>query len=111
MAVFTAKRLHGPSFVPNTITSVYAAPAGKTAVLKQIVFNNTSASNVSLTANLVPNSGSASTSNQIITSLTISGYSQIIWTADIPLSAGDAIHLTASASNAVTATASGIEIS
>jgi hypothetical protein len=42
--------------------------------------------------------------------LSIAGYSQIIWTADLPLAAGDSIQLSSGISGNVTATVSGIEI-
>lgn len=111
MAVFTPKRLSGPAFLTTSVTPVYTVPAGRTAVSKQIVFNNTGAASNTVTVNVVPNGGSPATSNQVVSLLNIAGYSQIIWTADIPLEAGASVQLSSGISNTVTATVSGIEIS
>lgn len=110
MAIFTAKRLSGPAFLTTSAVAVYTAPAGKTGVVKQIILNNTSAAAATVTAHVVPNAGTASASNQIITSLSISANSQIIWAADIPLAAGDSIQLLSNAGSAITGTVTGIEI-
>lgn len=111
MAVFTPKRLSGPALLTSSTVPVYTVPVGKTAVIKQIILNNTSGAAASVTAHVVPNGGSVTTSNQIISSLSISSASQIIWSADIPLAAGDAIVLAAGTDNVITAITSGIEIS
>ena len=110
MAVFTAKRLAGPVFLSTSSASLYVVPAGRTGVVKQIILNNTGATALTVTANLVPNGASVTPSNQIISQLSIAGFSQIIWAADLPLSPGDSVHLVASGATGVTATISGIEI-
>ena len=110
MAVFTPKRFSGPALLTTTVTPAYTVPSGTTGVVKQIVFNNTGSANNTVTVNLVPNGGTVATSNQIVSLLSIAGYSQIIWTADLPLAAGDSIQLSSGISGNVTATVSGIEI-
>ena len=110
MAVFTARRLAGPVFLSTSAASLYTVAAGRTGVVKQIILNNTGSAALTVTANLVPNGASVATSNQIISQLSIAGFSQIIWSADLPLSPGDSVHLVANGANAVTATISGIEI-
>ena len=110
MAVFTPKRFSGPALLTTSVTAAYTVPAGRTAVSKQIVFNNTGAASTTVTVNVVPNGGTVATSNQVVSQLNIAGYSQIIWGADIPLDAGDSVQLSAALSNVVTATVSGIEI-
>lgn len=111
MAVFTPKRLSGPALLTTSVTPAYTVSAGMTGVVKQIIFNNTGASSNTVTVNVVPNGGTPGTSNQVVSQLNIAGYSQIIWSADIPLVAGDSIQLSAGITNTVTATVSGIEIS
>ena len=111
MAVFTPKRLSGPAYLTTSATPVYTVGAGLTGVVKQIVFNNTSAGAATVTAHIVPNAGSATTSNQVISQLSISAYSQIIWSADIPLSAGESVQLLSNTTSAISATVTGIEIS
>lgn len=110
MAVFTPKRLSGPALLTTSVTPAYTVPAGRTAVSKQIIFNNTGGAGTTVTVNIVPNAGSPATSNQVVSQLNIAGYSQIIWSADIPLEAGASVQLSAALSNVVTATVSGIEI-
>ena len=110
MAVFTPKRLAGPAFLTTSAAAAYTVPAGKTGVVKQIILNNTSANAVTVSAHIVPNAGSASASNQVITGLSIAAGSQIIWAADIPLAVGESVQLLASTSSAVTSTVTGIEI-
>lgn len=111
MAVFTPKRLAGPAFLTTSAAAVYTVPAGKTGVVKQIILNNTGSSGTTVAAHIVPNAGSPSTGNQIITGLAIAGNSQIIWAADIPLAVGESVQLLAANASTVTATVSGIEIS
>lgn len=110
MATYTPKRLTGPAQAAASATDVYTVGAGKTAVVKQIVLNNTSASAVAVTANILPVSASASASNAIISGLTIAPNSQIIWSADIPLTAGEKVSLSAGTANVITYVVSGIEI-
>lgn len=110
MAVFTPKRLAGPAFLTTSAAVVYTVPAATTGVVKQIIFNNTGSSGTSVTAHVVPNAGSASTGNQIITLLPIGANSQLIWSADIPLAPGETVQLLAANASTVTATVTGIEI-
>jgi hypothetical protein len=110
MATYTPVRLYSTNFLSSSATALYTVPSGKTAVCKQIVLNNTSASATTVTVHVVPSGGAAATSNQVVSQLSIGPYSDIIWSADIPLAVGDAIYALASASNVITATVSGIEI-
>jgi hypothetical protein len=110
VAIFTPKRLSGPALLTTSTASAYVVPAGRTGVVKQIILNNTSTTANTVTVHLVPNGGTAATANEIVSDLNIAGYSQIIWAADLPLSAGDSIQLSSSLSNTITATISGIEI-
>lgn len=110
MAVFTPRRLAGTAFLTTSAAAVYTTPAGRTGVVKQIIFNNTGSTATLISAHVVPNAGSASTGNQIITSLSIAGNSQIIWAADIPLAPGESLQLLAANASTVTATVTGIEI-
>ena len=111
MAIFTPKRLSGPALLTTSAAPAYTVPAGITGVLKQVVFNNITAASATVTMHVVPNGATVVTSNQVVSQLSLAGYSQLIWTADIPLNPGDAIHLLASVTNTITATSSGIEIS
>lgn len=112
MATFTAVRPLGPIQLTTTPADAsYTVGSGKSAVIKQIIFNNTSSSNVTVQAYVVPVSGSATTSTAIVTDLSVGPKSQAIWSADVPLVTGEKLQLSAGTGAAVTATVSGIEIS
>ena len=110
MAVFNPVRFSGPSFLTGSAAILFTVGVGKVNALKQIVFNNTSANTASVTVHLVPPAGTATTSNMIITALSVSPNSQLIWTADIPMTAGETLQALANTSGVITATTSGIEV-
>lgn len=110
MPTYTPKRLSGPTSLTTSPVSSYTVGAGKTAVLKQILFNNTSTSNVIVQAYVVPVGGSAAGPTAIVSDLSIGPKSQVIWSADIPLDAGEQIYLSAGTGAVVTCISSGIEI-
>ena len=111
MATFTAVRPLGPIQLTTTpADSSYTVGSGKSFVSKQIIFNNTSTSSVTVQAYVVPVSGSAIASTAIITDLSLGPKSQVIWSADIPMAAGEKLQLSAGTGSVVTATVSGIEI-
>lgn len=110
MATYTSVRMAGPSALTTSSATVYTVGVGKTAVAKQFIFNNTSATAVTVTVNLVPNGASLLTSNQIISSTSVPANSQLIWAADIPLIAGDSFQALASTAAVVNLVISGFEI-
>ena len=110
MATYTPVRQAGPTALTTSAVAIYTVGAGKTAVTKQLIFSNTSASAVTVTVNLVPNGGSLATSNQILTTTSVPANSQLIWAADLPMIAGDAIQALASTAAVVNVIVSGIEI-
>lgn len=111
MATYTPVRLAGPGQLTTSATSVYTVGSGKSAVVKQMIFSNTTSSASTVTAHVVPVSGSATAANGIIYNLAIGPYSQLIWSGDIPLATGEQIYLLAGAGTTVTYIVSGIEIS
>ena len=111
MATFTPTRLAGlGTQLSTSATAVYTVPANTTTVIKQIVFNNTSASAVAVTAYVLPVGASAAATNAIISGLTIAPNSQVIWSADIPVATGEKLSLLAATGGAVSYVVSGIEI-
>lgn len=111
MPTYTPKRLSGPTSLTTSPVSSYTVGSGKTAVVKQIIFNNTSTSSVTVQAYVVPVGGSATTATAIITDLSLGPKSQVIWSADIPLDAAEQLYLSAGTGAVVTCISSGIEIS
>lgn len=110
MATYTPVRLAGPAQLTTSATSVYTVGSGKSAVVKQIVFSNTTGSSTVVSAHVVPVGGSASAANGVVYNLSIGPNSQIIWSADIPMATGEQVYLTAGTGTAVTYIVSGIEI-
>ena len=115
MTTYTPLRLAGPAQLTTSATAVYTvgttgSPSATAAVVKQIVFNNTTSSSVNVSAHLLPVSASAGAANQIITNLTVAPNSQIIWSADLALVTGEKLSLLAATGTAVTYVVNGIEI-
>lgn len=110
MAVFNPVRFSGPSFLTTSASTQFTVGTGKVNVLKQIVLNNTSATAASVTVYLVASGGTASSANAIVTNLVISANSQIIWSADLPMTAGETLQALASTGTVITATTTGIEV-
>ncbi|CAB3731146.1 hypothetical protein [Paraburkholderia rhynchosiae] len=108
----TALPLVPDATLTNADANYYTCPVNTTAVVKRAVFTNTSASAVTITANVVRSGGSVAASNQIITSQPIAPQSTYVSPelAGLTLSAGDAIHAVASANSVVNFMASGIQI-
>ena len=111
MAVFTPTRFSGPALLTTSVATQFTVGSGKKNVLKQIILNNTSVSPVSVTVHVVPSAGTAGASNAIVSSLVIGPTSQIIWSADIPMNAGETLQAVASTASVMTMTTTGIEIS
>ena len=110
MASFTAKRFSGPASLTTSEVSQFSVASGRSAVIKQFVFTNHTANAATVTVNLVPAAGSASTSNRIIGGLNIGANSTIIVAADLPMVASESVVAICSAASTVNLTVSGIEI-
>lgn len=110
MATFTAKRFSGPLSLTTSEVTQFTIASGRTAVVKQFVFTNHTANAATVTVNLVPSGGSASTSNRIIGGLSIGANSTIIVAVDLPMATSDFIVASSSAAATINLTVSGIEI-
>lgn len=110
MAAFTAKRFSGPLSLTTSEVTQFTIASGRSAVVKQFVFTNHTANAATVTVNLVPSGGSASSSNRIIGGLSIGPNSTIIVAIDLPMAAADFIVATCSAAASVNLTVSGVEI-
>lgn len=107
-----AQRLVPGSQLTTSTATYYTAPTGTTAVLKRAVFSNTTASPVTIRANVVTLAGSASASNQVINDRTVAPGESYISPelAGIVLGAGDFLQALASANTSITLVVSGIQI-
>lgn len=108
MATYTPKRLAGPSALTTSLADVYTAT---NAVVKQIIFTNTSNAAVTVFAH-VSNGGTAPSGivGAVVHTLSVGPYSQLIWSADIPLNSGDRVWVKAGTGSVVNVTVTGIEI-
>lgn len=112
MATYTPKRLGGPTTLANTTTTdFYTAPTGG-AVVKQLIFTNitTAAATISVQITADGTTPANATAGAVVYLLSVSPNSQLIWSADIPLSSGEHVWVKAGSSSAINVTATGIEI-
>jgi len=107
---YTPKRLVGVTTLTASLVNSYAAPTNG-AVIKQILFNNTSSSAVTVSAYIGSSSAPSTIAGSIIYNLSVGPNSQLIWAADIPLIANEVIWLVAGTASVVNVVVSGIEIS
>lgn len=107
-----AKRLIKGAQLTTSTASLYTAPASTTAITKRVQFSNPSAVPASITAWVVPASGSASAQYQYINSLSMSPGETYTSPelSGVVLAAGDSIQALASVANAISVMASGVEI-
>lgn len=89
-------------------TLVTGASGGTANV--SLVFCNNSASDVTIDVNVVPDSGTAGDTNQIIDVLTIEAGDSYFFDQKVLLSSGQTIQAKASAATSITATASYLDL-
>lgn len=94
--------------VASAQTTQYTVPASRQNVIKDYEVCNTTAGALTFTLNIVPNGGSAGTSNQILSSVSIPANQTLHWTGTITMEAGGFIS-TAASSTGLTLTVSGLE--
>ena len=109
MATYTPKRLGSITQLGTTNSTIYTA-AGVKAVIKEILVANTTATAATVTVNLVPSAGTAQTSNEILDSITLSGYSTLTFKCSQVLEIGDFIVAKAGTSSALNIVVSGVEV-
>jgi hypothetical protein len=109
--VITVKNIIPRKFAENSQTAQYIASGCKTVIDKFTVTNN-SAANVSLSINLIPSGGSASTANRVLNTRLIAVGECYICPemAGQVLEDGGFISTLASAASSLTISASGREI-
>lgn len=111
MAAYNLKRMTNPTQLGTTAASVYTAGAGITAVVKQVLATNTTASASTVSIHLVPSAGTATTSNLIFSGIPVPANSTVIIDLAQVLNAGDSLHAFAGNATTVNLTVSGYEAS
>lgn len=97
--------------LPNSIAAQYTCPAASAVIVRHVVFNNTTAGAVTVTAEVVPNGGSAGAAAQIMSAVSIAANTPYVSPefSGIVLNAGDTIQCFASAATSISMNASGIQ--
>lgn len=111
MAAYTLKRMTAPTQLGTSASTVYTVGTGVTAVVKQILVVNVSASATTVTIHAVPSAGSAGTTNRIFSALPIAPNATLTLDLSQVLTAGDTIQALAGATSAVNVMISGYEAS
>lgn len=103
------KELAAVTTVGTVSTTLFTAPANTTVVVKRGVFSNTTAGAVSIVAYKVPNGGSPSGANQIITSQSVAANETYLTPeiADMVFTAGESFRALCDTGSALNFTASG----
>lgn len=105
---YTPKRL--AQFVATASEATYyTVPATKSAIVKNVIVANTSASDRTLSLSIVPSGGSAGNSNRIIPGTNIPAGAVVPFDMTQVMNAGDFISAIASAASSLTLTISGME--
>lgn len=109
MAVYTPKKMYVGQ--PGTSAgTLYTTPASTTAIVKNILMCNTTASDATVTISFVASGGSANASNRIFSTYTISANKTDTLDCSAVLSTGDFISALQGTSSAITLHISGVEV-
>lgn len=108
MATVTLKKL-GQAAIGTAVSTLYTVPASTKAIAKSIDICNTATSGTTVRLFLVPNGGTAGTTNAMLYDMSLPANSTLSWTgAQILDTAGDTIQIQAGATGC-TITASGVQ--
>lgn len=106
---YTPKKLYTGQ--PGTSAgTLYTAPASTTTIIKNIIICNTTASDATLTLNLVASGGSAAESNRIMSTLNVRANDTVAMDLSGILATGDFISGSQGTSSALTLHITGVEV-
>jgi hypothetical protein len=108
---FTEKRLAGPTaLTANTETNLYVCPTAQTTttLIKQVLVTNTGSA-TTFDLSLVPQGGTAGTTNRLFSALSISANETVLLDVSQVMSSGDFISAKSGAGSTVNVTISGVE--
>jgi hypothetical protein len=109
MAVYTPKRfyINQPS---TSNATLYTVTTGASQIIKNILLNNTTASDATITLNIVPTGGSASTTNRLLSAYTVKANDTVAIDCSIVMNSTDFVSGLQGTSGAITAIISGVEV-
>jgi len=108
---FTEKRLAGPTaLTANTETNLYVCPTAQTTttLIKQVLVTNTGSA-TTFDLSLVPQGGTAGTTNRLFSALALSANETVLLDVSQVMSSGDFISTKSGAGSTVNVTISGVE--
>ncbi len=105
-----AKQLKAATTLTTSYVTMYTVPGSTTAIIKEILLANTTASAVTASVSVVPSAGSASTSNNILGAVNIDPNSTTVVELHTLMIAADFISAKASAGSAINIMISGVEV-
>ena len=105
----TQTKLHDPSQLGTSVSTLYTVPASTTAILKQITLCNTSATNRTVQLYIVPNAGTAAVANALLYDATVDAKSTMFVNLSSVMETGATLQGLASAAATVTIHSSGIQ--
>ena len=111
MAAYNLKRMTNPTQLGTTASSVYTVGSGITAVVKQILATNATATSSTVSIHLVPTSGTTTTANLIFAAVPVPANSTLVIDLAQVMNAGDSLHAFAGNATTVNLTVSGYEAS
>jgi hypothetical protein len=96
--------------LPGAVAAQYTAPSGKATLISHAVFTNTTAGTLTVTAHVVPVSGSPSSSTKVLDAYSLTAHTAYASPeiAGTILNAGDMLQCFCSSANGVTLNASGV---
>jgi hypothetical protein len=97
--------------LPNAVAIQYPCPAAMQIIMRHVVFCNTTAGAVTVTAYIVPNGGSVTDAAKILDAFSIAAHTAYTSPefSGVVLKSGDTIQCFASAATSVSMNASGIQ--
>jgi hypothetical protein len=97
--------------LPNAVAAQYTCPTNSLVIVRHVVFTNTTAGAITVTAEIVPNGGSTGAAAQILSALSIAGNTAYVSPefSGVVLNAGDTIQCFASGAASISMNASGIQ--
>jgi len=108
--MITAKRLIPGSALTGSLVTYYTVPPGTMTIIKEIIFCNTDTVARTISANIIPLSGSAAIANQIFDTYTLKASETKIFSLSSVMPSGSFLQALASSAAVVSMNVSGYEI-
>lgn len=107
---YTPRVLYPTGYPSTTGTVLYTVPSSSSIIVKNIVLANTTVNEATITLHVVPNAGSATSSNAILYNYGIAGRGVSTLDCSIVMTGDSQLYAINGTNNAITVTISGVEI-